>query len=60
MKPYFQVNLPFTGIASFCKFPIQTDLETLSADVAIFGVPWDGGVGYRPGARFGPRLTRVL
>jgi len=58
MKPYGQVNLPFTGIASFCKFPIHSDLETLSADVAIFGVPWDEGVGYRPGARFGPRSLR--
>ncbi len=58
MKPYGQVNLPFTGIASFCKFPIHMDLETLSADVAIFGVPWDEGVGYRPGARFGPRSLR--
>ena len=58
MKPYGQVNLPFTGIASFCKFPIHTDLETLSADVAIFGVPWDEGVGYRPGARFAPRSLR--
>ncbi len=58
MKPYGQVNLPFTGIASFCKFPIHTDLEMLSADVAIFGVPWDEGVGYRPGARFGPRSLR--
>jgi agmatinase len=58
MKPYGRVNLPFTGIASFCKFPIHTDLETLSADVAIFGIPWDEGVGYRPGARFGPRSLR--
>ena len=58
MKSYRQVNLPFTGIASFCKFPIHTDLETLSADVAILGVPWDEGVGYRPGARFGPRSLR--
>jgi len=58
MKTYGRVNLPFTGIASFCKFPIHTDLETLSADVAIFGVPWDEGVGYRPGARFGPRSLR--
>jgi len=58
MKIYGQVNLPFTGIASFCKFPIHTNLETLSTDVAIFGVPWDEGVGYRPGARFGPRSLR--
>ena len=58
MKPYGRVNLPFTGIASFCKFPIHTDLKTLSADVAVFGIPWDEGVGYRPGARFGPRSLR--
>jgi len=58
MKPYGPVNLPFTGIASFCKFPIHTNLETLSTDIAIFGVPWDEGVGYRPGARFGPRSLR--
>jgi agmatinase len=58
MKSYGQVNLPFTGVASFCKFPIHMDLESLSADVAIFGIPWDEGVGYRPGARFGPRSIR--
>ncbi len=58
MKTYGRVNLPFTGIASFCKFPIHTNLQTLSADVAIFGVPWDEGMGYRPGARFGPRSLR--
>jgi agmatinase len=58
MNPYGRINLPFTGIASFCKFPIHTDLETLSAGVAIFGIPWDEGVGYRPGARFGPRSIR--
>ena len=58
MKSYGRVNLPFTGLASFCKFPVHTDLETLSADVAIFGIPWDEGVGYRPGARFGPRSLR--
>jgi len=58
MTPYGRVNLPFTGIASFCKFPIHTDLETLSADVAVFGIPWDEGTGYRPGARFGPRSLR--
>jgi len=58
MKPYNRVNLPFTGIASFCKFPIQTNLEDLSTDVAIFGIPWDEGIGYRPGPRFGPRSLR--
>ncbi|CAG1003321.1 agmatinase [Phycisphaerales bacterium] len=38
-------------------------LESLPAasrpvDWAIFGVPFDGGVTYRPGARFGPRAIR--
>jgi agmatinase len=58
MKPYVHVNLPFTGIASFCKFPIHTELDNLSADVAVFGIPWDEGTGYRPGARFAPRSIR--
>jgi len=58
METYGRVNLPFTGIASFCKCPISTGLETVSADVGIFGIPWDEGVGYRPGARFGPRSIR--
>jgi len=34
------------------------DLNKLSADVAIFGVPWDEGVGFRPGCRMGPRAIR--
>lgn len=56
MEP--RANLPYTGIASFAKFPIHTDLATVDADVAILGVPWDAGIGYRPGARFGPRGLR--
>jgi agmatinase len=27
-------------------------------DVALLGLPYDGGVSYRPGARFGPRAVR--
>ena len=27
-------------------------------DVALLGIPFDGGVSYRPGARFGPRAVR--
>jgi agmatinase len=56
--PYDTVNLPCTGIASFCKFPIRTDLSLLAEDVAVFGVPWDEGTGYRPGSRMGPRAIR--
>lgn len=53
-----QVNLSFTGIASFAKFPIADGPAGVRADVAILGIPWDEGVSYRPGARFGPRAIR--
>ena len=58
MKKYGPVNLPFTGIASFCKTRIETNLDDVQADAVIFGIPWDEGSGYRPGARFGPRSIR--
>ena len=32
--------------------------EVAQADVAILGVPFDSGVSYRPGARFGPAHIR--
>lgn len=56
--PEPRLNLPITGIASFCKAPICLDPATVEADVAILGVPWDEGTGFRPGARFGPRGIR--
>jgi agmatinase len=52
------LNLPFTGIASFAKYPICTDLEALDADVAIIGAPYDMGTQWKGGARFGPRGIR--
>lgn len=54
----YTVNLPYVGIASFAKLPIVEDLARVEADVAILGVPWDAGIGFRPGARFGPRGIR--
>ncbi len=53
-----RLNLPFTGIATFGKYPYQPDWETLEADVAILGAPFDFGTQWRPGARFGPRAIR--
>ena len=35
-------NLPITGIASFAKYPICTDLDQLDdADVCVMGIPYD-------------------
>lgn len=46
----------FAGITSFLRAPIETDLSQV--DIGLVGVPYDGGVTNRPGARFGPREVR--
>lgn len=53
-----RLDLPFTGITSFCKLPVHVDLASLEADVAILGVPFDLSTQYRSGTRFGPRAIR--
>jgi agmatinase len=46
----------FADIATFALLP---RLEQVArADIAVVGVPFDGGVSYRPGARFGPAHVR--
>lgn len=55
-----KLNLPITGICSFAKYPIHTNLETLKADMAVLGVPYDLGVGYLSGTRLGPRRIREV
>lgn len=52
------LNLPFTGICSFGKYPICTNLDDLSADVAVIGVPYDMGTQWKSGTRMGPRGIR--
>ena len=49
---------PFSGIPSFLRADICTDLEKLDADIAVMGAPTDEGSPYMPGARFGPRGIR--
>ncbi|WP_219509979.1 agmatinase [Nonomuraea ceibae] len=46
----------FAGPATFARLP-RLD-EVGRADVAVVGVPFDSGVSYRPGARFGPSAVR--
>ena len=54
-------NLPITGIASFAKYPICTDLDALDdADVCVMGIPYDMGAPYLSGAKFGPRRIREV
>jgi len=46
----------FAGPATFARLP-RLD-EVTAYDVAVVGVPFDTGVSYRPGARFGPAHVR--
>jgi agmatinase len=46
----------YAGAATFARLP-RID-EVASYDVAVLGAPFDGGVSYRPGARFGPSAIR--
>ena len=47
----------FTGVPTFMRLPNITEPEEL--DIAIIGIPFDGGTTYRPGPRFGPRGVRT-
>lgn len=51
-----QVQPRYTGIPTFFRTPHTQDLSEV--DVALIGVPFDGGVTNRPGARHGPREVR--
>lgn len=53
------VDLAPTGIASFAKSPICTQLDDLVADIAIIGAPCDISIQGRSGARLGPRGIRL-
>ncbi|MBI3998747.1 MAG: agmatinase [Armatimonadetes bacterium] len=46
----------FAQLATFMRLPHVPDPKGL--DVAILGIPYDGGVTYRPGPRFGPADVR--
>jgi agmatinase len=46
----------FGQLATFMRLPHHREPKDL--DVALVGIPYDGGTSYRPGARFGPREIR--
>jgi agmatinase len=50
------VSPRFGQIATFMLLPIAQSAAGL--DVALLGIPYDGGVSYRTGARAGPRAIR--
>jgi guanidinopropionase len=50
--------LRYTEIPTFLRAPLARSLEDV--DIALVGVPYDGGVTHRPGARHGPREIRNM
>lgn len=46
----------YAEIATFMRAPLRFDLE--GVDIGLAGVPFDGAVTNRPGARHGPRALR--
>ncbi|SEG56215.1 agmatinase [Marinobacterium lutimaris] len=51
-----KVQPRYTGIPTFMRTPYAPTLEDI--DIALIGVPFDGGVTNRAGARHGPREMR--
>jgi agmatinase len=46
----------FAGPDTFARLPRADEVSDI--DIAIVGIPFDAGVSYRPGARFGPAHIR--
>jgi guanidinopropionase len=46
----------YTGLATFMRAPYREEFDGI--DIGVIGVPFDGGVTNRPGARHGPREIR--
>lgn len=48
----------FAGPVSFFRLPILQDPQAV--DIALIGLPWDGGTTNRAGTRHGPREIRTM
>lgn len=56
-EPISGIAMPrFAGPATFMRLPALTDPSLV--DIALVGVPWDGGTTNRAGPRHGPREIR--
>lgn len=59
--PDARVSPRYAGLVTFGRYPRLEDVapENRPVDWVVYGAPFDGGVTYRPGARFGPRAVRA-
>ncbi len=57
IQPVPATTMPrYAGASTFVRLPELSQVD--HCDVAILGAPFDGGVSFRPGARFGPSAVR--
>jgi agmatinase len=61
LQPNRPEETGYAGVGvTFGRVPLALDPAGLAgADIAILGAPFDEGVSYRPGTRFGPRAIRT-
>ena len=52
------VELAYAGIPTFLKGEVRDVEDVADVDAAALGVPYDGAVSNRPGARYGPAAIR--
>lgn len=56
-QPVDAADVPrFAGHSTFMRLPAVT--SAVGLDIALVGIPWDGGTTNRAGARHGPREVR--
>ena len=58
--PRYTANLPSVGLSTFFRSPVCEALGEVDSDIAFLGIPYDCGIGFRPGTRFGPREMRNM
>ena len=57
LGPIDSAQIPrYAGAATYARLPRLDQVK--KADIAVVGVPFDSGVSYRPGARFGANHVR--
>jgi agmatinase len=60
VQPFRANEVAYAGVGlTYCRRPLALEPADLAGvDVAILGAPFDEGVSFRPGTRFGPRAIR--
>jgi len=60
----FSTRKPFngavTGIATFAKCDLCTDIHNVQADIAVLGAPFDIAIQGKPAASASKRLSRTF